>query len=191
MIHIVIPEGLNRLCYEVPLSDYYEACLRRVGELAAGGETVYLAPGNPFGHAAPEDEIAAGFINELRPDLITHHVGDQRGRGYLDTLDNAVCLRDWARRRGCWPMGECRLYCQRYHALRTRLCFRIAGYRVRGVVASAPAKRSGRIVPRLKYYDYPAANVVYEALAIGYTLLRLAGNIVRTGSLLPALEVTS
>jgi hypothetical protein len=62
MIHIVIPEGLNRLegaCQ--PLADYSEACLRRVAEMAANGEDVYLAPGNAFGHAHPEDEIAAGF----------------------------------------------------------------------------------------------------------------------------------
>lgn len=62
MIHIVIPEGLNRLDdADQPLSDYYEARLRRVAEKAANGEEVYLAPGNAFGHAHPEDEIAAGF----------------------------------------------------------------------------------------------------------------------------------
>jgi hypothetical protein len=191
VIHIIIPEGLNRLdCTGQPLSDYYEACLRRVARMAANGEAVYLAPGNAFGHADPEDEIAAGFLRQLRPDLVTHHVGDAR-RGYLDTLDNAVWLREWVRRHNRWPMAECWLYCNRYHVLRTWLCFRAAGYRARRIVACAPPKRRGLIVPRLKYYDYPAANLVYEALAIGYTFLRLAGNFVRTGSLLPAPEVTS
>jgi len=36
MIHIVIPEGVNRLDgVDQPLSDYYEARLRRVAEKAA------------------------------------------------------------------------------------------------------------------------------------------------------------
>lgn len=188
MIHIVIPEGLNRLdCASQPLSDYSEACLRRLAELTANGEAVYLAPGNAFGHAHPEDEIAAGFLQRLRPDLRTQHVGLAR-RGYLDTLDNAVWLREWARRLNRWPMAECWLYCNRYHVLRTWLCFRVAGYRVQRVVGCAPRKRSGLIVLRLKYYDYPVANLLYEALAIGYTFLRLARSFVRTGSFLPAWE---
>jgi hypothetical protein len=191
MIHIVIPEGLNRLDGTGQrLSDYYEACLRSVAGMAAVGETVYLAPGNTFGHAQTEDEIAADFLQELRPDLIEHHVSATRPH-YLDTLDNAVWLREWARGHSCWPMAECWLYCNRYHVMRTWLCFRIAGYCVRRIVACAPAKSGGRITQRLKYYDYPAANVVYEGLAIAYTFLRLARNFVRTGSLLPRLEITS
>jgi hypothetical protein len=190
MIHIVIPEGLNRLdSGGQPLSDYYEACLRRVAELAANGEAVYLAPGNAFGHGRPEDEIAAGFLRQLRSDLIPHNIGDAR-RGHLDTLDNAMWLREWARRHNRWPMADCWLYCNRYHVLRTWLCFRVADYHVRRIVACTPAKRSGLIVPRLKYYDYPAANLIYEALAIAHTFLRLANNVVRTGSLLPTREKT-
>jgi hypothetical protein len=191
MIHIVIPEGLNRLgSAGPPLSDYYEACLLRVAETAANGEVVYFAPGNAFGHPHSEDEIAAGFLQDLRSDLVTHHVRQER-RGYMDTLDNALWLRAWAHRLNLWPMEECWVYCNRYHVARTWLCFRIAGYRVRRIVACAPAHRSGRIVPRLKYYDYPAANLVYEVLAIGHTFLRLAKTFVQTGSILPALEITS
>ena len=191
MIHIVIPEGLNRLDGTgQPLSDYYEACLLRVAVMAGNGEAVYLAPGNAFGHAHPEDEIAASFLQQLRSDLITYYVGGAR-QGYLDTLDNAVWLREWARRHNQWPMAECWLYCNRYHVVRTWLCFRVAGYQARRIVACAPAKRSGLIVPRLRYYDFPAANLVYEALAIAHTFLRLAKNVIRTGSLLPAQEKTS
>jgi hypothetical protein len=191
MIHVVVPEGLNRLdSSDQLLSDYYEACLRRVAEMAAAGETVYFAPGNAFGHAQVEDEIAAVFLRQLRSDLMTHVVADARP-GYLDTLDNAVLLRAWACRHNCWPLAECWLYCNRYHVARAWLCFRVAGYRVRRIVACAPAKRTGLIVPRLKYYDYPVANIGYEALAIAHTFLRLAKNFLRTGSLLSIQEKTS
>lgn len=191
ILHIAIPEGLNRLDGAgQPLSDYYEACLHWVAEMAAKGEAVYLAPGNAFGHAHPEDEIAAVFLRQLRPDLITHHIEDARC-GYLDTLDNAVWLREWARRNNRWPMTDCWLYCNRYHVVRTWLCFRFVGYRARRIVASAPAKRSGLIVARLKYYDYSVANIVYEALAIGYTFMRLASNLLRKGSLVTAREIKS
>ncbi len=190
MIHIVIPEGLNRSdCADQPLSDYYEACLLRVAEMTGNDEAVYFAPGNAFGHAHPEDEIAAGVLQQLRPNIVTHCVGGER-QGYLDTLDNAVWLRQWARRHDHWPMGECWLYCNRYHAARTWLCFRVAGYRARRIVGCAPAKHTGLIVLRLRYYDYPVVHLVYEALAIVYTLLRLAKNLIRTGSFLPALETT-
>jgi hypothetical protein len=186
MIHIVIPEGLNRLdCAGQPLSDYSEACLRRVAEMAADGDAVCLAPGNAFGHPQPEDEIAAAFLQRLRPDLVTRQVGGTR-RGYLDTLDNAVRLREWARRHEQWPMAECWLYCNRYHVVRTWLCFRVAGYQPRRIVACTPTRRSGLIVSRLKHYDYPAAYLVYEALAIGHTFLRLLKNFLRTGRLVPA-----
>jgi hypothetical protein len=191
MIHIVIPEGLNRFgAARQPLSDYYEACLRRVAEVAGSGETVCLAPGNTFGYAQPEDEIAADFLQQLRSDLVIHRITDER-RSYLDTLDNAAWLRAWAHRNNRWPMGDCLLYCNRYHVVRTWLCFRVTGYRVQRIIACAPEKRSKSIVPRLKYYDYPAVYLVYEVLAIGYTFLHLAGNFVRTGRFLPALEKIS
>lgn len=185
-IHVVIPEGLNQVDRPgQPLSDYSEACLRRVAETATHGEMVYFAPGNVFGHA-----LAAGVLRQLRSDLITHIVGGTR-EGYVDTLDNAVLLREWARRHNRWPMANCWLYGNCYHLVRTWLYFRIAGYRVRRIVACAQQKWSGLIVARLKYYDYPITDLVYEALGIAHTFLRLAKNVVRTGSLLPSQEKTS
>lgn len=190
MVHIVIPEGLNLLgSTSQPLSDYSEACLLRVAETAADGETVYLAPGNAFGHAQAEDEIAAGFLQRLRSDLVTYHIGEPR-QGYLDTLDNALRLREWAQRHDRWPLPECWIYCNRYHVMRTWLCFRFTGYQPRRIVACTPTKRSGFIVSRLKHYDYPAAYFVYEALAIAYTFLRLVKNILTKGHSLSAKETT-
>jgi len=188
MIHIVIPEGLNRPdAAHDPLSDYYEECLRSVALLAGIGDAVYLAPGNSFGHSHPEDELASVFLQQLRPDLLAYCVPGPRPH-YMDTLDNAACLRDWAHRHNRWPLPDCWLYCTRFHVFRTWFCFRVAGYRPNRVVASTPANRSGLIVTRLKHYDYPIAHILYEVLAVGYSVLRLARNYLLTGSLLPALE---
>lgn len=169
--HVVVPEGLNR---DGSLSAYYEGCLHAVADRAGVGETVFLAPGNNFGHARMEEEAAAKCLRRLRPDLDVRCPVVARTR-YLDTLDNAVELRRWAEREGLWPIDPCVLYCNRYHLLRVKLCFRMAGYETSRIVATTPRKPLGRIVPRLWYYDHAAANVCYEALAIGYAALRMAG----------------
>ena len=170
--HIVIPEGLNR---DGSLSAYYEGCLRLLAAHARPGDRVYLAPGNHFGHARMEEAVAAEHIAASRPDLHMHLPAIPRTR-YFDTLDNAIELRHWAQRQGLWPIANCVLYCNRYHLLRTKLCFHLAGFRPRAIRTAKPQRHSpGYIVPRLWYYDHAAANVCYEALAIGYTALRLAG----------------
>jgi len=169
--HIVVPEGLNR---DGSLSAYYRGCVEAVAAQARSGETVYMAPGNSFGHSRLEEEVAAQYLREARPDLDVQCPAVTRSR-YLDTLDNAIELRRWAEREGQWPIQCCVLYCNRYHLLRVKLCFRRAGYAMRRVVATTPRQPAGHIVPRLWYYDHAAANICYEALAIGYTTLRLAG----------------
>ena len=154
------------------VSDHYAACLRQVAAVAARGEDVYLAPGNAFGQDRPEDEVAADVMRRLRPDLTIHRVEADR-RGYLDTLDNALWLRSWARRAGRWPLEPATLYCTRRHAVRAWLCFRVAGYRPHAVVGCGRGPRRSRIVTRLGYYDRPSLHVVYELGAIVYTLLRV------------------
>lgn len=168
--HIVVPEGLNR---DGSLSAYYMSCIHAVAAQAQSGETVYMAPGNHFGHAHLEEEVAAECLRKVRPDLDVQYPVIARSR-YLDTLDNAFELRRWAEGEGRWPITPCALYCNRYHLLRAKLCFRMAGYAVGRVIATAPQNPLGRIVPRLWYYDHAAVNVCYEALAIGYAALRLA-----------------
>lgn len=169
--HIVVPEGLNR---DGSLSAYYEGCLRRVAGEARPGETVYLAPGNNFGHLRLEEAVAADRLRQLRPDLDIH-LPDIRRTRYFDTLDNAIELRRWAQQHNLWPFANCILYCNRFHLLRTKFCFQIAGFRPERILTAKPQQPIGQIVPRLWYYNHPAANICYEALAIGYTALRLAG----------------
>lgn len=169
--HIVVPEGLNRPGAGGELSRAYEACLRQAAAVAAAGEVVYMAPGNAFGHARLEDEIGAAFLAALRPDVVIRTVDAPRDR-YLDTLDNAVVLRRWAEQRGEWPLGDCLLYCTRFHAWRSRICFRAAGFAVRRVVTSCPRGPKGLLPLRLAYYDFPPAHIAYEAAAIGYAGLR-------------------
>lgn len=173
MNHIIVPEGLARPDGAgQALSVHYAACLRQVAAVAVCGEDVYLAPGNAFGQDRPEDEVAADVMQRLRPDLTIHRIELSR-RGYLDTLDNAHCLRAWAERNGRWPLGASALYCTRYHAVRAWLCFRATGYGVHRTVGCSPDEHRSSIVRRLAYYDYPVLHVVYEAGAICYTALRL------------------
>ena len=169
--HIVVPEGLNR---DGSLSAYYEGCLQRLAAQARTGDRVYLAPGNHFGHTRMEEAVASDRLRQLRPDLEIHLPEIARTR-YFDTLDNAIELRRWAQQQNLWPIDNCILYCNRYHLLRVRLCFHLAGFRPQQIRTARPQPHSGHIVPRLWYYDHAAANVCYEALAIGYTALRLAG----------------
>jgi len=178
MIHIVLPEGLNRAAGAAQvLSSYYEACLRRAAADAGAGDELLLAPGNAFGQSRPEDAIAEELIARLRPDLKTHRVESER-HGYLDTMDNALRLRDWAIEHDRWPLGECRVYCNLYHAVRVRLCFSAAGYHMTAIVRCRPSKRDGLIVWRLKYYDYPVLNLLYEILATAHALPRMVQSLV-------------
>lgn len=169
--HVLIPEGLNR---DGSLSTYYEGCLQLLVAHARAGDRVYLAPGNHFGHPRMEEAVAADRLRQLRPDLVIHLPEIPRTR-YFDTLDNAIELRRWAQQQNLWPIASCVLYCNRYHLLRAKLCFHLAGFRPQQILTAKPQPHPGHIVPRLWYYDHAAANVCYEALAIGYTALRLAG----------------
>ncbi len=172
LTHIVIPEGLNQ---DGSLSAYFEGCVREVARRAKAGDTVYVAPGNSFGHARVEDEVAAERLLALRPDVRVRWADAGRER-YLDTLDNATELRRWAEREGMWPLAPCVLYCNRFHVARVWFCFRLGGYRVHEVVGASPVERRGQIVRRLWYYDFAVANVIYEALALPYAALRRVGN---------------
>jgi hypothetical protein len=175
MIHIVVPEGLNRRVPGIEgLSAHYQECLRQVALRAADQDRVYLAPGNAFGYDRLENELALLRFREMRPALTAYTVTPRAGR-YLDTLDNALFLRQWAMECGHWPLPEADLYCARFHSFRSRLCFRAAGFRIRQVITSAPAGlRRGYVTTRLFYYEIWPAHICYEVLATGYALLRIA-----------------
>lgn len=182
--HIVVPEGMRRRG-EGGIAPAFQACVRRVAERAERSARIFIAPGNAFGHPQPEDVVAADLLGSLRPDLRIHLAAPSRER-HLDTLDNAVCLREWAERQGEWPLGPVWLYCTRLHLWRSRWCFQFAGFEIERTLTSEPSE----VAPlplRLVYYGYPVAHVVYEAAALLFASVRMLARSIRgTSRLAPA-----
>jgi uncharacterized SAM-binding protein YcdF (DUF218 family) len=172
-IYIVVPEGLSideKGNYYA--SDYYMAALDKVRELGRQEDHIYLAPANTFGSHQPEDHFGKEYLQQqgVRVELIAD---DIPRTGYLDTLDNAVYLRRYLQGRGCWPLGEVVLVCNKPHKWRSYLLFSLCGYRVRKVIVSRPVRRTGRkMVSRLWFYDVPFVQYIYEAVAIGYNTMK-------------------
>jgi len=174
-VHIVVPEGLAYSEGEPPLalSDFYEAVLNTVAAEASPGETVYLAGGNAFGADVREHVLAAAYLRAIAPALDVRVAEVPPAAGYIDTVDNAISLRTWTKRKGWWPVGAVRLYCTRAHGLRSWLCFRLAGFAVRELRRCQPTVRRKRMVRRLFYYALPPVHVVYETGAVLYSLAKL------------------
>jgi hypothetical protein len=174
--HVVVPEGLA--CIEINgikqwgLSDYFEAVLDQVIRRVPVNEPVFLAPANTFGCESTEEEYAAQYLASKRPELklfVPLKMGD---RSYLDTFDNARLLRSWLQRQKLWSLGKVILYCNRPHAFRCYLLFRLCGFKVTQVVATRPVKISRLMVRRLWFYDYLPIQLIYETVGVFYGLIR-------------------
>jgi len=183
--HVVVSEGL---AFELVqghqqwgLSDYFEAVLSQVVQRVPDGQAVYLTPANAFGCAFTEEEYAAQYLTQKRPDLKVYlpvgvsdssRVVQSENPPYLDTFDNARLLRRWLQRQGQWPLGSVILYCNWPHALRSWLLFSLCGYTLKQVVGTRPTKVSRTMTPRLWFYDYPLVQWGYEVMGMIYGLTR-------------------
>ena len=174
--HVVVPEGLayseDNGVKQWSLSDYFEAVLDQVIQRVPAHGTVFLSPGNTFGCESTEEEYAAQYLASKRPELkvfVPLKMGD---RSYLDTFDNARLLRSWLQTQKLWTLGKVILYCNRPHAFRSYLLFRLCGFNVTQVVAIRPLKVSRSMVSRLWFYNYLPVQLLYEAAGMLYGLIR-------------------
>lgn len=173
---IVVPEGLavdRRGAYHA--SDHYQAALDLAMELSSSSDTIYLAPANRFGAHQEEDLFGRDYLQSMncaaQVELVSPEIPR---RGYLDTLDNAHVLKMDLMQKGRWPLGGVTLVCNRPHALRSLLMFRLCGYQVRELRTSRAGQRSGtRMVSRLWFYDVPTVQYFYEIFATVYGCCRL------------------
>lgn len=174
--HIVVPEGLaaedNTPNETFFLSDYFEAVLQRIIQEVPATEPVYISPGNPFIHAASEEEYAAQYLQHQRPELQVNYPVNIRDRPYLDTFDNARVLRKWLEQEGLWPLGEVILYCNTPHAVRSQILFELCEFQVKNVVRCRPKQRKRQMVSRLWFYNYPVVQIIYELIGLVYNLNR-------------------
>jgi hypothetical protein len=173
--YVVIPEGLSvDKEGKFYVSDHYMAALDLVAAASGDEDRIWLAPANDFGAGKPEDHFGLAYLREKGCRAVIGVIDDGIGRrGYLDTLDNASYLRKHLRLTGNWPLGGIILVCNRPHVWRGWLMFRLCGYRIEKVKGSRPAARTGRkMVKRLWFYDVPAAQYIYEAIAIVYDSFR-------------------
>jgi hypothetical protein len=174
--HVIISEGLCAASEDNlkpnPLSSYYAKVIETVSQLAETGEEVFFTPGNNFSHPCREDIYAVRYLETLRKDLKTNYIDENFVGKNLDTLDNALLLRDWLIHRRRWSLQHAHLYCYRFHTLRSWLLFRLCGFSVEKIISSNPKVKSKDIVPRLWFYNYPLVHILYEIAAIMYSLMR-------------------
>jgi hypothetical protein len=174
--HIIVTEGLSRkedgsknsCC----LSDYFQAVLDRVLEVAPIDENIFLSPGNSFGFDHPEEEYALQYLLSIQPNRKVFMPSGIRDRKYLDTFDNARLLRLWMQKQGLWPVGNSIIYCNGPHSFRSGLIFRLCGFKVRQVIGCGPLQKKHKMVPRLWFYDNLIFHVIYEILSTVYIFIR-------------------
>jgi uncharacterized SAM-binding protein YcdF (DUF218 family) len=168
---IVVPDGLSydpraRTAVAQP-SFVFRAVLEHVARHHAS-RRVLVAPGNRFGAAVSEHEVARDWLmGHGCPSVET--VADTPGGhidSYIDTWGNAAVLRDWLAARRAWPLGPCLLVVAFRHARRAELCFRRNGYALAAVEPVSYEGADFPIVPRLFYYRLPWLHRCYEAAAL-------------------------
>jgi hypothetical protein len=178
-VHLVVPEGLEtdpdhpERATDRP-SSYYQAVLDCVACAVSAGDVVMLAPANSFGGPVSEHQAGKRYLASRIPDGVQIECPEGRQGSYLDTLDNAVELRNHLEQIGGWPLGPCTLYCNSPHKVRAVLMFKLLEFDIRDIVTTRGRQRSSSIVRRLWFYDYPLLHYLYEAGAIPYTLFRFA-----------------
>lgn len=174
--HIVVTEGLvyrEDFAQYYFLSNYFEAVLQQVLKQVPVEEKVFISPGNSFDCPESEEQCAAKYLLHYRPELQVIVPDNVKDRPYLDTFDNARLLRKWLEQQEQWPLGEVILYCNQPHALRSQLMFKLCGYNVQEVITSYPELANRTMPLRLIYYHYLPANLIYEAIALVYDLIKV------------------
>ncbi|CAD5954045.1 hypothetical protein PCC9214_02743 [Planktothrix tepida] len=173
--HIVVTEGLvyrEDFAQYYFLSNYFEAVLQQVLKQVSVEEKVFISPGNSFDCPESEEQCAAKYLLHYRPELQVIVPENVKDRPYLDTFDNARLLRKWLEQQEKWPLDDVILYCNKPHALRSQLMFKLCGYNVQEVITSYPELAYRRMPFRLLFYHYLPANLVYEWGALVYDLIR-------------------
>ncbi|BBD56457.1 YdcF family protein [Planktothrix agardhii] len=173
--HIVVTEGLvfrEDFAQNYFLSNYFEAVLKQVLKQVSENEKVYISPGNCFGCPESEEDYAAKYLLNHRPELQIFVPENVKDRPYLDTFDNARLLRKWLEKQEQWPLEEVILYCNKPHALRSKLMFKLCGYKVQQVITSYPELANRTMPLRLVFYHYLPAHLLYEWGALVYDLIR-------------------
>ena len=178
-IHLVVPEGLEAdadhagRATDEP-SGYYRAVLDSVASAVSGGDVVMLAPANSFGGPMSEHHAGKRYLGSRLPHGVQIECPEGSNASYLDTLDNAIELRNHLERIGWWPLGPCTLYCNSPHRMRAVLMFKLLGFDIKDVVTNRGRQPTSSIVRRLWFYDYLLLHYAYEAGAIPYDLIRFA-----------------
>jgi hypothetical protein len=173
--HIVVTEGLvfrEDFAQNYFLSNYFEEVLKLVLKQVSETEKVYISPGNCFDCPESEEDYAAKYLINHRPELRVFVPKIIKDRPYLDTFDNARLLRKWLETEGKWPLDDVILYCNKPHGFRSKLMFKLCGYKIQSVMTSVPEISDRKMPPRLWFYDYLPANLLYEWGALVYNLIR-------------------
>ncbi|VXD20992.1 YdcF family protein [Planktothrix paucivesiculata] len=173
--HVVVTEGLvfrEELAQYYFLSNYFEAVLKQVLKQVSEHETIYISPGNCFGCPESEEDYAAKYLINHRPELQVFVPKNIKDRPYLDTFDNARLLRKCLETEGRWPLDDVILYCNQPHAFRSKLMFKFCGYKIQSVITSVPEISDRKMPLRLWFYHYLPANLLYELVALVYNIIR-------------------
>jgi hypothetical protein len=174
--HIIVPEGLaaidNNPEETFYLSDYYEAVLQQVLNAASLTDIVIMTPGNSFGYPHSEEEYASLYLKQRNPKLNVITVSQPKDSLYLDTFDNARLLQNYLQQNKLIIKSPIILYCHSPHYFRSRVMFRLCGFKIQQVMGCRPIKIKRPIVPRLWFYHYFPIQLLYECAAFVYDLCR-------------------
>lgn len=174
--HIIVPEGLaasdSYLEETFYLSDYFEAVLQQILQVATSTDLIILTSGNSFGYPSSEEEYASLYLKHRNPELKVIVVSHIKERLYLDTFDNARLLRSYLQQQDIIITDTIILYCNAPHCFRSEVMFRLCGFNIQQVIGCRPQQIQRPIVPRLWFYDYLPIQYLYECAAFVYDLCR-------------------
>lgn len=138
------------------------------------GRELMLAPANRFGGEVFEQDAAKRYLHDWRGKVVCPPTPE--GAGYVDTRGNAKLLREYREQKAMPPAPPSVLISGFRHIRRAAMCFRREGFEIAeavGVVYHRPPP-SAHFPRRLRYYHYPFAHIIYEAMATARDIIRPA-----------------
>lgn len=171
---VVVPDGLEADSKGRPLpkpSFVFEAVLNKV--IASYSQnSIFIAPANTFGGRVTEHEAAYVYLIERGCKNVFFPALSRDT--YIDTMGNAILLRDYIKKEQIWPLPPVTLVVSKFHASRAAMCFKNADFIIKDVDEVDYSYGSiSPIVSRLFYYRYPWLHRLYEILAYMRDWLRI------------------
>ncbi len=172
---VIVPDGIaadERGRVKNEISFVYKAVLDFVIK-EYKNDALYLAPANKFGADFSEQELAGEYLRSKGCKNVTVTPSEHH-QGYIDTLGNAVLLKEFLRSQTLWPLENVILVSANLHAPRAKLCFKSVGFEIKKLAAvKYQITKNDFIVKRLCYYKCKYIHFAYEVLAFIRDFLRI------------------